>query len=343
MDHVPVLLNEAVAALMVNPDGYYVDATHGAGGHSAAILERLTDSGRLLAIDRDPVAIEQARHRFGAEPRVAIRHGNFADLTRHVTSQRSSPVDGILLDLGVSSGQLDDAARGFSLMRDGPLDMRMNPNRGNSAAEWLAVAEEAEIAAVLWRYGEERQSRRIARAIVERRHREPLTRTGQLAALIAELVPRRRGSRVHPATRTFQAIRIMINSELAALEQALVAATALLAPGGRIVVITFHSLEDRMVKTFMRRWAGRLVPGDQRLPPPPGLAEPILTLVRGPKKPTADEVAENPRARSARLRVAQRTESALPGTYPGPLEHAGAPLSGESWHRRGVTMQTMAA
>lgn len=287
--HRPVLLAESLEALALEPEGHYVDATFGRGGHAAAILERLGPKGRLAVFDQDPEAIEVARLRFGADPRVAIHACNFRQLAERL-APFAGQIHGVLMDLGVSSPQLDQAERGFSFSQDGPLDMRMDPSRGPSAAEWLAGAEAEEIADVLWRFGEERNSRRIARRIVEARREQPITRTSALAALIASVPgPRSRG--IHPATRSFQAIRIHINGELEALEAALPQAVALLAPGGRLAVISFHSLEDRIVKRFLRAQAQ-------------GEGATLHNLRR--IFPGAAEAAENPRARSAVLRVAER-------------------------------------
>ncbi|MBM5813075.1 MAG: 16S rRNA (cytosine(1402)-N(4))-methyltransferase RsmH, partial [Gammaproteobacteria bacterium] len=272
--HAPVLLEAALAALAVRPDGRYVDATFGRGGHAAAILARLGDRGTLLAIDRDPDAAAAARARFGADPRVTLRQGPFSGLAGLAGPQ---PVDGILFDLGVSSPQLDDARRGFSFLRDGPLDMRMDPAAGESAAAWLARAGERELATVLARYGEERHARRIARALVLARAGTRLASTAQLAALVAAAVPGREPGR-HPATRTFQALRIRVNDELGELTRALPPAVELLAPGGRLVVISFHSLEDRIVKRFLRD-AARGDPTWAGLPGAPAAAAPRLRLL----------------------------------------------------------------
>jgi len=289
------MLTEALAGLAVRAGGTYVDGTYGRGGHSGAILEALGGSGMLHALDRDAEAVAEARRRHGAAPNFRIHPRNFAEL--HALAAELGilgKVDGLLLDLGVSSPQLDDAARGFSFSQDGPLDMRMDTGSGESAAQWLARAKDSEIADVLWQYGEERNSRRIARRIVETRAETPITTTAQLAALIAS-VPGPRSHKIHPATRSFQAIRIHINGELAALQAALAAAPALLAPGGRIAVISFHSLEDRIVKRFLRDHAR----GDA----------PVFTLHGRAQLPGADETAGNPRARSAVLRVAERLPS----------------------------------
>ncbi|SEQ92882.1 16S rRNA (cytosine1402-N4)-methyltransferase [Solimonas aquatica] len=292
--HKPVMLKEALAGLALRSDGFYLDGTFGRGGHSAAILEQLGPEGRLLALDQDPQAVAHAQARFADEPRFSIRHCNFAELASAVHAQFGARgADGILLDLGVSSPQLDDAQRGFSFSKDGPLDMRMNPQAGESAAAWLARAREEEIADVLWQYGEERNSRRIARRIVETRGATPLTGTAQLAALIAS-VPGPRSRTIHPATRSFQAIRIYINRELEVLRSALAQAVDALAPGGRLVVISFHSLEDRIVKHFLRDAARAEVP---RL------------KLHGKQFPDRDEERENPRARSAVLRIAEKLEA----------------------------------
>lgn len=289
--HKPVMLAEALAGLALRSDGFYLDCTFGRGGHSAAILQQLGPEGRVLALDQDPQAVAHARERFADEPRLSIRHCNFAELGRAVTDAVGSRgVDGVLMDLGVSSPQLDDAQRGFSFAKDGPLDMRMNPQSGESAAAWLARAREEDIADVLWQYGEERNSRRIAQRIVETRAVTPLTSTAQLAALIAA-VPGPRSRSIHPATRSFQAIRIYINRELDVLSQGLQQAVAALATGGRLVVISFHSLEDRIVKRFLRDAAR---------------AEHPSLKLHGKQFPTREEQRENPRSRSAVLRIAEK-------------------------------------
>ncbi len=306
MRHRPVLLEEAVAALAVRSDGCYVDCTFGRGGHSAAILDRLGPQGCLLAFDRDPAAIAHGRERWGGEGRLHLVEAPFSRLAEEAERRGvSGKVNGVLFDLGVSSPQLDDPQRGFSFLRDGPLDMRMDPGAGPAAADWLAQASEEEIARVLRDYGEERHARRIARAIVRRRRQAPLRTTGELARLVEEVVPGREPGR-HPATRTFQAIRIRINRELEELRRGLEQALAVLAPGGRLVVISFHSLEDRIVKRFMRDRSR----GEQ---PPKGVPVTVdelrpgpLRLVGRPLRPGEAEVAANPRARSAILRVAER-------------------------------------
>lgn len=303
--HRPVLLEEALAALHIRADGIYLDGTFGRGGHAGAVLERLGPDGRLLALDRDPEAARCAAERFGDDTRFLFEGQRFGKLVevaeRHGLWGR---VNGLLLDLGVSSPQLDDRRRGFSFLNDGPLDMRMDPHSGPSAAEWLATADEGEIAKVLWELGEERYSRRIARAIVERRAHEAVATTGGLALLIAAAVPTREPGK-HPATRSFQAIRIFINHELDELSTALAQAPRLLAKAGRLVVISFHSLEDRIVKRFMRDQARGpdLPPG---LPVTEAQRGATLRLVGRAQRPGAAEVAANPRARSAVMRVAER-------------------------------------
>lgn len=309
-DHRPVLLEEALAALNVHEDGAYVDATYGRGGHAAGIVERLGPDGRLLAIDRDPQAITAARDRFAGDARVHVVQGDFAMLA-DIARQHgpAAGFDGILLDLGVSSPQLDDPKRGFSFRNDGPLDMRMDPGAGITAADWLAEVDEKELVQIIRTLGEERHARRIARAIVAARAQERIETTRRLAEIVAAAVPGRERER-HPATRTFQAIRIHLNAELEALDSALAAAPALLAPGGRLAVISFHSLEDRRVKRFMRRQAG--IGGaparDERGRTLPAQAAdaPLLRLIGRAQAPSEDECRNNPRARSARLRVAER-------------------------------------
>jgi 16S rRNA (cytosine1402-N4)-methyltransferase len=303
--HRPVLLDEVLDALQIKQDGLYVDGTFGRGGHTAAILERLHARGRLLAFDKDPDALAFAADRFNNESRLILRRGSFRNLGSVLTELGwRGKVDGILLDLGVSSPQLDDASRGFSFLNEGPLDMRMDPQSGVSASDWLADASAGEIADVLWRYGEERHSRRIARAIVAARSTTPIRSTRQLAELIAAAAPGREGKK-HPATRSFQAIRIFINEELQDLEVVLPQAVEALAPGGRLVVISFHSLEDRVVKRFIRdELRGPQLPPD--LPVMPQMFKPRLRAVGKPVRAAEAEVQVNPRARSAVLRVAER-------------------------------------
>ena len=299
--HTTVLLNEAVDALVTDPRGQYVDATFGRGGHARLILQRLAPEGRLIAFDKDPEALAEAARIQDA--RLAVRHQGFAALAEW--PPRS--VAGVLMDLGISSPQIDNPARGFSFRADGPLDMRMDPTRGQSAADWLAHADERQIAQVIRDYGEERFAVAIAKAIVARRQAgRPVASTLELAELVAGTVKTREPGQ-NPATRTFQAIRIFINAELEELEQALEAAVQVLQPGGRLVVISFHSLEDRIVKQFIARHARQAV--DRRAP----FAEPAPTLLRalGRVRPGAAEVAANPRARSAIMRVAERTPAPL--------------------------------
>ena len=297
------MLEQAVAALGIRPDGRYVDGTYGGGGHAAAILKHLGESGRLLVIDKDPAAIARARARYGDDSRVVICHGNFGSLKQTVADLLDAPINGVLLDLGVSSGQLDDPDRGFSFQRAGPLDMRMDTSQGKTAAQWLAAVDGPTLVATLRTLGEERNARRVAAAVISAREQEPIETTTQLAEIIERALPRR-GARIHPATKSFQAIRMAINEELDAIDRALSVVPQLLAPGGRLVVVSFHSLEDRRVKRFMRRLSGKY-----REPPPelPAGPPPLMRLVRWQKKPSAEEIADNRRARSARLRVAERT------------------------------------
>ena len=305
--HLPVLYAQVMEGLGVVEDGRYLDGTFGRGGHARGVLEKLGPGGRLLLMDKDPEAIAEAERSFGDDTRVSIRRGSFAALGDW---DLAHDLDGVLFDLGVSSPQLDVAQRGFSFGKDGPLDMRMDPDAGESAAQWLARAEEREIADVLWTYGEEKQSRRIARAIVALRGQQPLERTAQLADLIGSVVPRgKSGSdkgRIHPATRSFQAIRIHINAELADLQAGLDAALAALKPGGRLAVISFHSLEDRMVKQFIARHA-KAPPANRRLPQVQAFV-PALVDRSGAIRADAAELAANPRARSAVLRVAEKLD-----------------------------------
>ncbi|HWH73705.1 MAG TPA: 16S rRNA (cytosine(1402)-N(4))-methyltransferase RsmH [Methylibium sp.] len=305
LPHTTVLLHEAVDALVTRPDGLYVDGTYGRGGHARLALRRLGPAGRLIAIDRDPQAVAHARAdaALAADARFEIEHAAFAELPGLLAARGIAAIDGLLLDLGVSSPQIDDPARGFSFRASGPLDMRMDPTRGESAADFLARADEREIADVIRDYGEERFANAIARAIVARRTEgRALASTDELAALCARAV-RTREAGQDPATRTFQALRIFVNAELAQLEGALDAALALLRPGGRLAVISFHSLEDRIVKTFIAKHAREVV--DRRAPFAPAAALRLKAL--GRFRPSAEEIAANPRARSAILRVAERT------------------------------------
>jgi 16S rRNA (cytosine1402-N4)-methyltransferase len=302
--HAPVLRDAALDALAIRADGCYVDATFGRGGHAGEILSRLGEEGKLLAFDRDPEACAAASILFSADSRASIVRAPFAELAQHVPA---GSAQGILFDLGVSSPQLDEARRGFSFLRDGPLDMRMDPDAGESAAAFLARADEREIGAVIARLGEERHARRIARAIVDARKSAPVDTTARLAGIVAAAVPGREPGR-HPATRTFQALRIHVNDELGEIERALPQAVAALAPAGRLVVISFHSLEDRIVKRFMRG-ASREDPAWAGLPVIPDAARPRLRLVGRATFADESEVARNPRARSAVMRVAERLES----------------------------------
>ncbi|KIQ97445.1 rRNA small subunit methyltransferase H [Lysobacter sp. A03] len=300
------MYRQSLDGLQVSGKGTYLDGTFGRGGHARGVLDLLGPDGRLLLMDKDPDAIAVAERDFGADPRVSIFRGSFAAMGSWEAA--SAGLDGVFLDLGVSSPQLDVAERGFSFSKDGPLDMRMDPDSGQSAADWLASADDQEIADVLWTYGEERQSRRIARAIVARREEQPLLRTAQLAELIAAVMPRGKPgsdkSRIHPATRSFQAIRIFINRELADLEAGLDAALACLKVGGRLVVISFHSLEDRIVKQFINRHA-KAPPSNRRLPV--GIEfTPLLAAIGGAQKADYAETSVNPRSRSAVLRVAEK-------------------------------------
>lgn len=299
--HLPVMFVQVMEGLRVVEDGTYLDGTFGRGGHARGVLGRLGAGGRLLLMDKDPEAIAAAEREFGTDPRVSIRRGSFADLAHWDLA--AAGLDGVLFDLGVSSPQLDVAERGFSFGKDGPLDMRMDPESGESAAQWLARADEREIADVLWTYGEERMSRRIARAIVARRAQQPIERTADLAQLIASVMPRGKHD-IHPATRSFQAIRIHINRELADLEAGLEAAYAALKPQGRLAVISFHSLEDRIVKRYIAARA-KAPPANRRLPAAETFV-PTLRAIGDAQKAGAEEVAANPRSRSAVLRVAEK-------------------------------------
>jgi 16S rRNA (cytosine1402-N4)-methyltransferase len=316
--HTPVLLSQVLAALNIRTSGVYMDATFGRGGHAGAILERLIADGRLLCLDRDPLAVQEARARFAGDARVAVFLAPFSSLEACADAvQPGLQFDGILFDLGVSSPQLDDASRGFSFMQDGPLDMRMNPALGQSAADVVNTAPEAELIRIFREFGEERQAPRIARAIVADRVTRPFERTLQLAEMIARVARTRKADRAdrharhkHPATRVFQALRIHVNRELEELETALSAAFARLAPQGRLAVISFHSLEDRIVKQFMRRHADT-DPVYAGLPFVPAHARPTLKLVGKSIEADDAETARNPRARSARLRVAERLSGEL--------------------------------
>lgn len=304
--HISVLLDEAITGLAMKPDGIYIDCTFGRGGHSGLILSKLSDQGRLIAIDRDPTAISAAK-KFADDSRFSIEHHGFADLQQIAEKhQLLSQVDGILLDLGVSSPQLDEAERGFSFMKDGPLDMRMDTSRGQTAAEWLATADVEDITWVLRTFGEEKHAWRIANGIVDSRDENPLTRTGELAALIKKIAPQREIKK-HPATRSFQAIRMYINSELEQIEKVLNASLNVLKKDGRLVVISFHSLEDRLVKQFMKKHSqGKKVPRGMPISEEELNKGKKLTLVGRKHKPSKTEVEENVRSRSSVMRVAQR-------------------------------------
>jgi 16S rRNA (cytosine1402-N4)-methyltransferase len=309
--HRPVLEQEAVAALALKPGGVYVDGTFGRGGHSRAILAQLGPEGRLIALDRDPEAAAAARAI--TDPRFSFVRTHFSDLTA-----LPPRVDGLLFDLGVSSPQLDDPQRGFSFRADGPLDMRMDPDSGTSAAEWLANAEQQQIAEVIRDYGEERFAKQVAAAIADARRREPIVRTRQLADLVAQAV-RTREPGQDPATRTFQAVRIHVNRELEEVSLMLPRAVARLAAGGRLAVISFHSLEDRIVKRFLQGGSKSSLPRElplraAEIPPPP------LKLVGRPVRPSAAEMQSNPRSRSAILRVAERTAAPYTPSTPSRIE-----------------------
>lgn len=304
-EHTPVLLEEVLAALEVREGGRYLDATFGRGGHTAAILQRIGTEGSVVAIDRDPEAIRAGRERFATDARLTLMHGPFSGVAQRVKEMGMvGEFNGVLLDLGVSSPQLDDAARGFSFAQDGPLDMRMNNTSGVTAADWLAKAPEYEIARVIREFGEERFAKRIARGIVQARREQPITRTLQLAGIIAGAVPVREPGK-HPATRTFQAIRIQVNNEFGEIETALDGTLAALAPQGRLCAISFHSLEDGLVKRFMQKHS-REDPIYAGLPVVPAHAQPKLRRVGRAIHPSAAEIERNPRSRSAIMRVAEK-------------------------------------
>ncbi len=307
LNHQPVLFEEVLLAMQVKPDGVYVDGTFGRGGHAAAILAQLGEHGRLIVMDKDPQAIATAREKHANDQRVTIIHDDYAQMKNHIAEQGfGCQVDGVLLDLGVSSPQLDDASRGFSFQHNGPLDMRMNTDQGETAQQWIMSASEKEIADVLWRFGEERFSRRIARKIVEYRQQAVISDTDTLVTLIKECVPQGKEKK-HPATRSFQAIRMRINHELENVERVLGDIFDVLKIGGRLLVISFHSLEDRLVKRFFKQ---------QSTPAPIPRGLPIkdselsvsirLRTVGKAIKAGVDELAKNPRSRSAVLRIAER-------------------------------------
>jgi len=303
--HRPVLLKEAVEALAIKPDGFYLDGTFGRGGHSAEILAQLGESGKLLAMDQDPLAIEEAREKFAGDTRFEIVRENFENMEALVAGRKMmKKVNGVLLDIGVSSPQLDDASRGFSFIKPGPLDMRMNPEAGQSAAQWLASVDEYDLTTVLMHYGEEKFARRIANAIVETRKETEINDTVQLANIIETAIPVKPKNK-HAATKSFQAIRIQINRELEVLEHALQSGLNVLAVGGRLAVISFHSLEDRMVKRFFRNMSqGPKIPKD--IPIMAKDLEQPFKLVGKAIKPSKQEVQENPRSRSSVLRIIER-------------------------------------
>ena len=302
--HNTVLIQEAVDALLIKPKGRYVDCTYGRGGHSQAIADKMDAQGRLLVIDKDPDAILDAKRRFSQDQRVTIVHGSFVQIGKHIQNCSMEKVDGILLDLGMSSPQINSAARGFSFSKDGPLDMRMNSTQGISATDWIQKASEAEIVQVLRTYGEERFARRIARKIIEVRSAQKIDRTKLLVQVIESAVPSRE-YRKHPATRSFQAIRIHINNELDELKGCLADVADLLASSGRLVVISFHSLEDRIVKHFIREMEVGSLPA--RLPIPDDKVDRRLKSIGKATRPSDSEVFGNNRARSAIMRVAEKT------------------------------------
>ncbi len=303
--HVPVLLGPVLEGLKIRPDGCYVDGTFGRGGHSREILKQLGEDGRLIAIDRDPDAIAAAPESLTDDPRFELIRGEGAQLETFIDERNLvGEVDGILFDLGVSSPQLDEADRGFSFLRDGPLDMRMDPDTGTPASDWLATVGEQDLKHVLRKYGEEKNAARIARAIVTARDAAPISRTAQLARIVEDAKPAR-GEKIHAATKTFQAIRIVINRELEQLEAMLAQSVNVMRRGARLCVITFHSLEDRIVKRFMRD-ASREAEQYRGMPDVPAEFRPKLRLVGKAITATNDEIDANRRARSARLRIAER-------------------------------------
>lgn len=304
--HLSVLLNESILGLDIKPDGTYIDATFGRGGHSKLILQNLSDKGRLIALDRDPEAILSAQS-LQDDPRFQIEHVTFSQIGEVTDALGlSGQIDGVLMDLGVSSPQLDDADRGFSFMRNGPLDMRMDPTKGISAAQWLAKADEDDICQVIKEFGEEKFGRRIAHAVVNTRLQSPLTTTLQLAELIDQAVPVKDKFK-HPATRAFQGIRIYINSELDEIKAGLKGALSAIRPGGRLAVISFHSLEDRLVKRFMREQSrGKQFPPGLPITEAEIQASKAMKLIGKALKPSAQELEHNNRARSSVLRVAQK-------------------------------------
>jgi 16S rRNA (cytosine1402-N4)-methyltransferase len=307
-EHASVLHTEVLQHMNIKADGYYIDGTYGRGGHASSILAQLGENGRLVVMDKDPDAIKQAEILMGSDSRVTILHDDYENLSDHLASLgMAQQIDGVLLDLGVSSPQLDDAERGFSFQRNGPLDMRMNPEQDQSASDWLAQAEETEIARVLWEYGEERGSRRIAKRIIEAREEGCIDDTATLAALISACIPQGKNHK-HPATRSFQAIRIHINQELEHIHKVLDSIFDILKIGGRLQVISFHSLEDRVVKRFFKRHSTKpQVPRGLPIRESERVSNIRLCLVGKAIKASASELKDNPRSRSAILRVAERT------------------------------------
>ncbi len=307
--HVPVLLDETLTGLALRPNSRVIDGTLGGGGHAAAILAQLGPAGKMLGLDADPAAVQRVQQRLAeavANGRLRVAQANFEQMREVAEAHDFSPVDGILLDLGTSSFQLETAARGFSFQQDGPLDMRFDLSEGPSAAELVNTLPEAELADVIYRYGEERRSRRIAREIVAARTQRPVETTAQLAELVERAVGGRRGARLHPATRTFQALRIAVNRELEQLERTLPQTLDLLADGGRLAVISFHSLEDRIVKQWMQSEARESVPDPGSLYGHRERTPTLRLLARKPIAPGEAEQRENPRSRSAKLRLAER-------------------------------------
>ena len=308
--HKPVLLDEVLEALNIHADGFYIDGTFGRGGHSYEIIKRLGSKGRLLAFDKDPDAVRSVGNKLMQDERFEIVNGSFTMLMQHIKGNEiEEQVSGILFDFGVSSPQLDDAQRGFSFRFDAPLDMRMNPSEGQTVAEWLNHAKETEIANVIYKYGEERASRRIAKTIVKTRVENPITTTRQLADLVRRVIPPRKNGKksgdIHPATKTFQALRIYINRELEEIREVLPQAVNVLCSGGRLVAISFHSLEDRIVKRFMRdQSTPKKYPSE--LPIMPDISDIQLKLIGKKIRATKQEIDKNTRSRSATLRVAER-------------------------------------
>ena len=304
--HIPVLKREVIGALNIRADGIYVDATIGRCGHAQAVVQRLGENGRFIGFDRDLHAIELAKQTFADDPRVQLLHSEFSRMSSMLNEfTEVKKVDGVLMDLGVSSPQLDQAERGFSFMRDGELDMRMDITKGESAADWLARVDESDLVKVLFELGEEKFARRIARAIILTRGDTKIESTLQLASIVEQSIPKK-DKHKHPATRTFQAIRLHVNQELSQISDALPQAVKLLNEGGRLAVISFHSLEDRIVKRFMRRLSKPNLPPKNIPVSADDYLTPLRTIGRA-IKPGADEIADNPRSRSSVLRVAERT------------------------------------